>query len=125
MVNWFCRAGVIYAILAMLLGLVMAISGDHSQVTAHAHLNLIGWVGMFLAGLYYRMVPGAAAGMLPRLHFLAGNIGVVIMVIGLLLIYGGAPRIGVPFASIGSILSLLATALFAVVVFRTAPNRAT
>jgi hypothetical protein len=37
----------------------MAASRDHSSTPAHAHLNLLGWVSLFLFGIYYRMHPTA------------------------------------------------------------------
>ena len=42
------------ALAGMSLGIYMGIAQDHSLMPVHAHLNLIGWVTMFLMGLYYR-----------------------------------------------------------------------
>jgi len=39
----------------MAWGIFMAASRDHSSMPAHAHLNLLGWVSLFLFGIYYRM----------------------------------------------------------------------
>jgi hypothetical protein len=38
---------------ALFWGLQMAISADHSAFPAH--LNLLGWVSLFLFGIYYRL----------------------------------------------------------------------
>ena len=54
------RVAVVMIIIGMLLGIAMGISGGHSLYPAHAHLNLVGFVLMFLAGLYYHTVPSAA-----------------------------------------------------------------
>jgi len=51
------RMAVLCLIAGMLWGLHMAISQDHSAHPAHAHLNLLGWVCLFLFGIYYRLHP--------------------------------------------------------------------
>ena len=58
--RWFLRITVIYALVAMVLGIVMGISEDHAQTPTHAHLNLVGWVSMALYALVYRQYPAAA-----------------------------------------------------------------
>ena len=42
------RAAVLLVVAGMIWGIVMAISQDHSTFPAHAHLNLLGWVSLFL-----------------------------------------------------------------------------
>ena len=49
-----CRSEVI---VGMIWGIVMAISRDHSAMPAHAHLNLLGWVSLFLFGIFYHLHP--------------------------------------------------------------------
>jgi hypothetical protein len=46
----------------MLWGLQMAITDDHSAFPAHAHLNLFGFVALFLFGIFYRLNPVVEAG---------------------------------------------------------------
>jgi hypothetical protein len=36
------------------LGIYMGIAHDFTLTPVHAHLNLLGWVSLFLMGLYYR-----------------------------------------------------------------------
>lgn len=50
-------AAVAFVLVGMTWGIVMAISQDHSTMPAHAHLNLLGWVSLFLFGIYYRLNP--------------------------------------------------------------------
>ncbi len=47
------RAAVLMVIVGMVWGIVMGIGQDHSTLPAHAHLNLLGWVSLFLFGIYY------------------------------------------------------------------------
>ena len=43
---------VIFVVAGMIWGLVMAISADHITLPAHARLYLLGWVPLFLFGIY-------------------------------------------------------------------------
>ena len=49
------RTAVVLALLGILMGIIMAATHDHSLMPAHAHLNLLGWVSLFLFGIYYRL----------------------------------------------------------------------
>jgi len=51
------RAAVLFVIACMIWGIAMGISQDHSTMPAHAHLNLLGWVSLFLFGFYYHLHP--------------------------------------------------------------------
>jgi hypothetical protein len=46
-------------LVGMLAGIAMAIAQNFLLAPAHAHLNLIGGVLLFLFGLYYCLVPAA------------------------------------------------------------------
>ncbi len=50
-------AAVLLAVAGMVWGIIMAISDDHSAMPAHAHLNLLGWVSLFLFGVFYHLHP--------------------------------------------------------------------
>jgi hypothetical protein len=115
------RLAVLYALCAFALGNVMGARHDFSLQTVHAHLNLLGWVSVALYGVYLRLHPAAAATRLARVHFFLAHAGFLCMILGLVLIYTGSPEDGTPFAAFGGALSFLAMALFALVVFRTAP----
>ncbi|MCT8970295.1 hypothetical protein [Microbaculum marinisediminis] len=114
---WFFRASVIYALIAMALGIHMAASGNHGQLTTHAHINLVGWVTIFLYGAFLKMHP-ASNGRLSSLLWLLANAGVILMAIGIYIVYAGNPETGDPFAIVGSLLTILAMAVFAVIVYR-------
>ena len=98
----------------------MGIRQDFALAPAHAHLNLVGGVLLFLFGLYYRLVPGSRrAARSPR--FRAGSIssGAIVFPIGVAHRHqqGDSRSIAVPI--IGSLIVVMAVALFAVIVFRT------
>jgi hypothetical protein len=103
----------------MVLGVVMGIREDFALQAAHAHLNLLGGVLLFLFGLYYRLVPAAGAGALAKVQGWLHIIGGILMPAGVaMVITHGAGFIAIPI--LGSLIVLAATALFAVIVFRTA-----
>lgn len=113
----FFRTAVIYALFGMAGGIYMAASHDHSQMPAHAHWLLLGWVSMFLYGVFYKLFP-AASRTLAAWHWWIANIGLLTMVAGIVIIYSGAPDRGEPFASIGALINISGMVLFAVNVFR-------
>ena len=113
----FFRAAVIYAVLGMSAGIYMAASHDHSLAPAHAHFLLLGWVSMFLYGVFYKLHP-AAQGSLAAWQFWIANVGLIIMVVGIALIVTGSPERGEPFAGIGALINITGMVLFAVNVFR-------
>jgi hypothetical protein len=113
----FFRAAVIYGLLGLVLGLHMAATQDHGQLVTHAHLMLIGWVSIFLYGVYLKLHP--TGGWMPAVLWGIANVGLVVTVIGLYILYGGQPATGEPFATVGSFIVFAGMALFAFMVWRT------
>jgi cbb3-type cytochrome oxidase subunit 1 len=81
--RWFLRIAVIYALVAMFLGITMGIREDFTQASTHAHLNLVGWVSMALYALVYRQYPAAAQSRFAMLHFWIANVGAVLLTVGI------------------------------------------
>jgi hypothetical protein len=111
------QAAVAFVIAGMIWGIIMAISEDHSAMSAHAHLNLLGWVSLFLFGIYYRLHPsleGAKSAIVQVWVWIAGTI---ILAIGVGLVQTGH-AIGDPIAAVASVAVLLDMLLFAWLVFR-------
>lgn len=110
------RISVVLFLIGLLFGIGMGVTEDFRLAPAHAHLNLIGFVTLFLAGLYYGMVPAAAATKLARLQAWTAVVGAVIFPIGI----GLTVTIGPQYAAVaivGALVVLLAMALFAWIVF--------
>jgi hypothetical protein len=99
----------------MLWGIQMAVSGDHLLASAHAHLNLVGWVTLALFGIYYRLTPAACASRLAWVHAGVAIVGVLVMVPGIVLVIQGRSPV---FASVGAILGLLSMVLFLTTLLR-------
>jgi hypothetical protein len=110
------RVSTVLLLCGMVFGIFMGIREDFTLAPAHAHLNLIGFVLMFLAGLYYRVVPTAAAGLIPKIQAGLHIAGAIVLPIGVALVLTGGTGIVV---IVGSLIVLAAMALFAWIVFRT------
>jgi heme/copper-type cytochrome/quinol oxidase subunit 1 len=111
----FFASAIIYIILGMTLGLVMGMTQDHAQMPTHAHILVIGWVTFAIYGFFYHTFPNAAVKRLANAHFWLAEISLVVLLIGLLMIFGGRPETGDPLAAAGSVGVLISTILFAVI----------
>jgi peptidoglycan/LPS O-acetylase OafA/YrhL len=110
-------AAVVAAIAGMLWGLHMAISDNHAAMPAHAHLNLLGWVSLFLFGIYYRLHPSLDTAKIALVQAWVWIIGTIIMAIGVGLVSTGTTS-GEPIAAIGSLIVLADMLLFGWLVYR-------
>jgi cbb3-type cytochrome oxidase subunit 1 len=112
----FCfSSAVLYALIGMAGGIAMAASRDHSLVAAHAHLNLLGFVGFSIFGLYYHLVPGARASRLGRLHVVTATLGLWLLIPGVAMVTLGLSEGP---AVIGSLVTFVAMLMFLGVVVR-------
>jgi hypothetical protein len=115
--GWCFRLAVLYALFGMVMGEIMGISGDHSQMPVHAHINVLGWVSLALFGVFYKLWPTAAQGKLPLAQFALFNVGVVVQAAAVSQVLQGNEGAG-PIAGIGSILLILSMLIFAFLVYR-------
>jgi hypothetical protein len=110
---------VLILLFGMLAGIVMGVQQNFTLAPAHAHLNLVGGVLLFLFGLYYRLIPAAGTTALAKLQGSLHIIGAVLFPAGIALVLVKGPSfIAAPIA--GSLLLTTAMALFAAIVLRTA-----
>ncbi|MGX9352769.1 hypothetical protein ACS3QZ_16350 [Shimia sp. W99] len=113
---WFFGLAVLCALIGKGWGIQMSATHNHDLSPAHAHLNLIGWVGFAIAGFYYHLVPAAADHWLARAHFGAAVLGLVLIVPG---IVQALQQTGETLAKAGSVLTLVSMVIFAVTVVKT------
>jgi cbb3-type cytochrome oxidase subunit 1 len=104
----------IYMVVALFLGLVMGMSGNHALTTVHSHMSLLGWTTMAITGFVYMLRPRCANTPLSSIHFWLNNIGLPIMILGLVLSYGYGNSEAEKIAGIGSIIVLLSLLVFAI-----------
>ncbi len=109
---------VVVLLLGMLAGIAMGIQENFALAPAHAHLNLIGGVLLFLFGLFYRLIPAAGTTMLANIQGWLHIAGAILFPAGIsVVVLKGTSYIAAPI--VGSLLVAAAMALFAVIVFRT------
>ena len=109
---------VVILLIGMLAGIAMGIEQDFMLAPAHAHLNLVGGVLLFLFGLYYRLVPAAGSSILARVQGWLHIVGAILFPAGVALVLLKGPSLVVA-PIVGSLIVTVAMALFAVIVFRT------
>ena len=111
------RVSTLLLLCGLVFGIVMGMREDFTLAPAHAHLNLIGFVLMFLVGLYYRIVPAAGAGLTAKIQAGLHIVGAIVFPLGIAdAALGGSEVLVI----VGSLIVLAAMAVFAWIVFRTA-----
>jgi len=119
----FSRAGIIWIKLAVLyliigisLGMAMGASQNFTLRPVHAHVNLLGWTTMALAGLIYSVFPQAGESRLARLHFWLLNLALPVMMVALSMMLLGHMAFA-PALVIAEIIAALAILAFAANLF--------
>jgi peptidoglycan/LPS O-acetylase OafA/YrhL len=110
-------AAVLMVVAGMIWGIVMAISEDHSAMPAHAHLNLLGWVSLFLFGVFYHLHPAIDRSRAALVQVGIWIVGTLVLTVGVGLIHTGH-QIGDPIAAAGSFIVLAGMLLFGWLVVR-------
>jgi hypothetical protein len=109
---------VVVLLIGMLAGIAMGITQNFVLAPAHAHLNLVGGVLLFLFGLYYRLVPAAGTTALAKVQGWLHIAGGILFPGGVALVLLKGPSVeAAPIA--GSLVVVAAMLLFVVIVFRT------
>lgn len=119
----FSSAGVIWLKLAVLylclgvgLGIAMGASENFTLRPVHAHVNLLGWTTLALAGLIYSVFPQAGVSRLAKLHFWLLNLALPVMMGALTILMLGNRGI-VPVLAVSEIVAAISILLFAANIF--------
>jgi hypothetical protein len=106
----FFATAALCAVGGMIWGIVMAASGDHGMMPAHAHLNLMGWATLALMGTYYAL--SGKGGRIGWINYGLSTLGVIVSIPSLALLLAGnqAAEKG---ATAGAILALAGMLVFA------------
>ncbi|MCG6661668.1 cytochrome-c oxidase [Halomonas kenyensis] len=107
------KIAVVYLVVGVLYGIVMAASHQYVFRSVHAHINLLGWASLALAGLMYHLYPVAARSLLGRLHFYLHNGGLPVLLV-CLHFYAGGMRQLEPVVALASVIVGLGILAFAV-----------
>jgi hypothetical protein len=70
------------------LGIFMAASNNHSELVAHAHILMIGFVVSFVYGIIHRLWLAQPNRAIANLQFVLHQASAVTISVGLFLIYG-------------------------------------
>ena len=109
---------VVILLFGMVAGIAMGIEQDFALAPAHAHLNLVGGILLFVFGLYYKLVPTAGKSSLAKLQGWLQIAGGIAFPLGVaIVILKGTSFIIAPV--LGSLIVVAAMALFAFIVLRT------
>jgi hypothetical protein len=77
----FFTTAALAALVGMVWGTFMGISGDHSMSPAHAHLNLLGWVTLSIMGAVYALPGMRFNTTLAWINYGLSTIGAVLMAV--------------------------------------------
>lgn len=110
------KIAAVYLLIGLSVGMYMGISGQYAYISAHSHMSLAGWTTMALAGLAYLALPGCERNRLAAAHFWLHNVGLPVMLGGLMFKAAGKEA-AEPFVALGSALVLVAMLVFTINVF--------
>lgn len=104
----------LYFVVGVVLGMVMGMANLFQFTSTHAHVNLLGWVSMTLFGLIYHAFPSLTENILAKVHFWLHNIGLPIMLLGLVAFGLRNNTLGIPLMAVGGVLIVIATVIFSI-----------
>jgi hypothetical protein len=93
------------------LGMFMGIAHDFTLVPVHAHINLIGWVSMFMFGVYFRQHP-QRAGRLAKIQVALVSLGLVASFGSLAITLTTGDEVLLPLTIAGSVMVLAGFVIF-------------
>jgi heme/copper-type cytochrome/quinol oxidase subunit 1 len=91
------KLAVVYLLAGVGLGIFMGAQQNFTLRPVHAHINLLGWATLALAGLIYTVFPKAAHSRLAKIHFWLLNLALPVMMVALslFLLSGNEKFIGI------------------------------
>ena len=110
------KLSVIYLIAGVGLGIAMGASENFTLRPVHAHINLLGWTTLALAGLIYSVFPKAGESRLARIHFWLHNAALPVMMGSLSLLLLGNSNV-LPILAASEFMAAAGVIVFACNVF--------
>jgi len=111
------KLAVLYLLLGVGMGIMMGASQNFTLRPVHAHLNLLGWTTLALAGVIYSVFPRAGSSMLARVHFWTMNVALPVMMLALAYLLVTGDRAAIPFLGAAEILAAVSVLSFAANLF--------
>lgn len=112
----FFASAAFYAMIGVCWGLAMGVTENHATYSAHAHLNLLGWLSLAMMGMFYATIGQDVSEKIKAANFAISNLGVLLMIPGLFLYLGqaGPPAVFGPLIAAGSLLVVLGFFVFGI-----------
>jgi cbb3-type cytochrome oxidase subunit 1 len=110
------KLAIVYLIVGIGIGISMGASHDFTLRPVHAHMNLLGWTTLALAGLVYSIYPQAANSRLAKVHFWLYNLALPPMMLSLAMMMLGQ-QAAVPVLVASQVVLALAVLVFAANLF--------
>jgi len=117
------KIGAVYLFAGAVMGLAMGIANDFSLMSVHAHISLLGWATMAIAGIVYIQIPAYGETRLAAIHFWGHNLGLPVMTLSLALDAYGFKAAEKSIAA-GSVIVLAALLVFVLNLFNGAERTA-
>lgn len=83
------QLSLLYLLVGITIGIGMGATQDFTLRPVHAHVNLLGWTTLALAGLAYGVFPALAASRLAAVQFWLHNLSLPVMMVALSLVLLG------------------------------------
>ncbi|MGA0611725.1 hypothetical protein [Caldimonas sp. KR1-144] len=87
------QLALVYLIVGIAIGIGMGATQDFTLRPVHAHINLLGWTTLALAGLTYGVFPALAASRLAAVQFWLHNLSLPVMMGSLAMLLLGKPQV--------------------------------
>jgi hypothetical protein len=114
--NRLLLTAIAFFVLGVAAGMYMGIAQDFRFVHVHAHINLLGWVALGLAGLLYAVHPRLQTTWMAHAHYWLHTVGLIVFMGGFAWGSASGDKPFVPIA-IGATSVTLGVVLFAVNAF--------
>lgn len=120
------KVSVLYLALGIGFGLFMHYTVQLQWGATHAHINVVGWLTTAAIGAIYSIYPKAGNSTLGKVQFWIYNIGLPVLLAGMMLIYVGVPRVVLElFVSGGGIAVAISVVLLIINVFTNVHSKET
>ncbi|MFD0959968.1 hypothetical protein [Paenibacillus chungangensis] len=115
--KWLMRMAAIYALIGALIGSDVAGRKEYTMVPGHGHILVVGWLTLFVYGLFYHVFQEIGMKRTAKLHVWTSIIGGGLMPLSMLAYYTNENTVTlITFISSASVL-LLAIILFVILMF--------
>ncbi len=114
----FIKVSVIYFFIGVSLGFYMGVTDSFQFTSAHAHVNLLGWVSLAVSGVIYQIFPVAGNHRLADYHFWLMMAGVPLLFFAMICFGLGQSDIGEPVSGLGGLLMIMGVVVFMVNVIK-------